>query len=533
MKSCGCAGIYAGEPTMKSDAGKTDSIWMSTADIPVGSPLTEDVETNVCVVGAGIAGMTTAYLLARDGLSVIVLDDGVVAGGETGRTTAHLSFALDDRFTELERLHGERGARLAAESHRAAVDRIEQIVADERINCDFLRLDGYLFLGPGQDVRDLEDELEAANRAGLMDVRMVDGAPIPGYVTGKALLFPEQGQFHPVKYLEGVAKAIERDGGRIHTRSHVESIHGGENPSVKVQDGPTVKAKCVVVATNTPINDWVKIHTKQAPYRTYVIGALVPKRHIPTALYWDTLDPYHYVRLQPYSDREDVLIVGGEDHKTGQAADTDARFDRLESWARQVFPNLGVVEFRWSGQVMEPVDGLAFIGRNPGEDNVFIATGDSGHGMTHGTIAGMLISDLIQNRDNDWKKLYDPSRKTLKAMGEFAKENLNVAAQYVDYVTGGDVKDAEEIAQGSGAIVRRGVQKLAIYRDEAGVLHEMSAICPHLGCVVDWNDTEKTWDCPCHGSRFSALGKVVNGPANTDLSPAEDNDTIDTVPAVQ
>jgi Rieske Fe-S protein len=191
------------------------------------------------------------------------------------------------------------------------------------------------------------------------------------------------------------------------------------------------------------------------------------------------------------------------------------------------------VEFRWSGQVMEPVDGLAFIGRNPGEDNVFIATGDSGHGMTHGTIAGMLISDLIQNRDNDWKKLYDPSRKTLKAMGEFAKENLNVAAQYVDYVTGGDVKDAEEIAQGSGAIVRRGVQKLAIYRDEAGVLHEMSAICPHLGCVVDWNDTEKTWDCPCHGSRFSALGKVVNGPANTDLSPAEDNDTIDTVPAVQ
>jgi Rieske Fe-S protein len=313
----------------------------------------------------------------------------------------------------------------------------------------------------------------------------------------------------------------------------VESIHGGENPSVKVQNGPTVKAKYVVVATNTPINDWVKIHTKQAPYRTYVIGVLVPKRHIPTALYWDTLDPYHYVRLQPYSDKQDVLIVGGEDHKTGQAADTHARFDRLESWARQVFPNLGVVEFRWSGQVMEPVDGLAFIGHNPGEDNIFIATGDSGHGMTHGTIAGMLISDLIQNRDNDWKKIYDPSRKTLKAVGEFAKENLNVAAQYVDYVTGGDVKDAENIPHDSGAIVRRGVQKLAIYRDETGVLHEMSAICPHLGCVVDWNDTEKTWDCPCHGSRFSALGKVVNGPANTDLSPAEDNDTIDTVPAVQ
>ncbi len=518
---------------MKSDAGKTDSIWTSTADIPVGVPLTEDVQTNVCVVGAGIAGMTTAYLLAREGLNVTVLDDGVIAGGETGRTTAHLSFALDDRFVELERLHGEKGARLAAQSHRAAVDKIEQIVRDEKIDCDFLRVAGYLFLAPGHALEDLQSELEAAHRAGLTDVRMVDSAPIPGYNTGSALLFEDQGQFHPVKYLEGLARAIERDGGRIHTRSHVESIHAGENPSLKIKDGPTVRAKCVVVATNTPINDWVTIHTKQAPYRTYVVGIVVPKGTIPTALYWDTLDPYHYVRLQPYSDRQDVLIVGGEDHKTGQATDTDSRFDHLEEWARRVFPNLGVVEFRWSGQVLEPVDGLAFIGKNPGDDNVFIATGDSGHGMTHGTIAGMLISDLIQNRENEWEKIYDPSRKSFKAAGEFARENLNVARQYVDYMTGGDVKNPEDIPHGSGAVVRRGFQKLAVYCDEAGVLHELSAICPHLGCVVDWNDTEKTWDCPCHGSRFSALGKVVNGPANTDLSPSEDNDPVDTVPAVQ
>jgi len=518
---------------MKSDAGKTDSIWTATADIPVGSPLTENHTTNVCIVGAGIAGMTTAYLLAKDGLAVTVLDDGVIAGGETGRTTAHLSFALDDRYTELERLHGERGARLAAESHKAAVDRIEQIVAEEIIDCDFSRLDGYLFLAPGQDVRDLEDEMEAAHRAGLSDVRLVDRAPIPGYSTGPALLFPNQGQFHPVRYLEALARAIERMGGRIHTRTHVEQINAGENPSAKVQDGPTVHANCMVVATNTPINDWVTIHTKQAPYRTYVIGILVPKGSIPKALYWDTLDPYHYVRLQPHSEKHDVLIVGGDDHKTGQATDTDLRFDHLEEWARQIFPNLGVVEYRWSGQVLEPVDGLAFIGKNPGDDNVFIATGDSGHGMTHGTIAGILISDLIQHRDNAWVKIYDPSRKTLKAAGEFARENFNVARQYVDYVTGGDVNDADEIKNGAGAVVRRGFQKLAVYRDETGALHEMSAICPHLGCVVDWNDTEKTWDCPCHGSRFNALGKVVNGPANTDLQPAEDVDPIDTVPAVQ
>jgi glycine/D-amino acid oxidase-like deaminating enzyme/nitrite reductase/ring-hydroxylating ferredoxin subunit len=518
---------------MKSDAGKTDSIWTATADIPIGDAITEDAQANVCIVGAGIAGMTTAYLLARDGLSVIVVDDGPIAGGETGRTTAHLSFALDDRFTELERLHGERGSRLAAESHKAAVDRIEQIVAEEVIDCDFSRLDGYLFLPPGGNVEDLEEERDAAHRAGLANVRLVDAAPIPGYNTGPALLFPNQGQFHPIKYLAGVAKAIERMGGRIHTRTHIESIKGGENPSAKVQKGPTIRANCMVVATNTPVNDWVTIHTKQAPYRTYVIGVLVPKGSVPKALFWDMLDPYHYVRLQPHSNRHDVLIVGGEDHKTGQANDMDARFDRLESWARTVFSSTGVVEFRWSGQVIEPVDGLAFIGRNPGEENVFIATGDSGHGMTHGTIAGMLISDLIQNRDNDWKKLYDPSRKTLKSAGEFTKENLNVARQYMDYVTGGDVNDYDDIAPGSGAVIRRGLQKHAVYKDEQGQCTEMSAICPHLGCVVDWNDTEKTWDCPCHGSRFNALGKVVNGPANTDLSPAEDDEPIDIVPAVQ
>jgi glycine/D-amino acid oxidase-like deaminating enzyme/nitrite reductase/ring-hydroxylating ferredoxin subunit len=518
---------------MKSDAGKTDSIWTVTADIPIGDPLAGETQTNVCIVGAGIAGMTTAYLLSRDGLAVTVLDDGVIAGGETGRTTAHLSFALDDRFKELERLHGQRGSRLAAESHRAAVDEIERIVTEESIDCDFTRLDGYLFLAPGQSREDLEDELEAAHRAGLTDVKLVDGAPIPGYETGPALLFPNQGQFHPVKYLDGLARAILRNGGRIHTRTHVESVKGGENPFVNVQDGPTVHAKCIVVATNTPINDWVTIHTKQAPYRTYAIGVQVPKGSVPTALYWDTQDPYHYVRLQRHSDKNDILIAGGEDHKTGQAHDTNERFDRLENWTRLLFPHVGIVEYRWSGQVMEPVDGLAFIGRNPGDENVFIATGDSGHGMTHGTIAGRLISDLIQNRENEWAKLYDPSRKTLRAVGEFAKENLNVARQYIDLVTPGDVKGVDEIPQGSGAIVRRGFEKIAIYKDETGTVHEFSAICPHLGCVVDWNDTEKSWDCPCHGSRFSALGKVVNGPSNTDLSPAEQNDPIDTVPVVQ
>jgi Rieske Fe-S protein len=206
--------------------------------------------------------------------------------------------------------------------------------------------------------------------------------------------------------------------------------------------------------------------------------------------------------------------VGGEDHKTGQANDGDQRFARLEAWTRERFAAASRFEFRWSGQVMEPVDGLALIGRNPlDSDNVYIATGDSGNGMTHGTIAGMLLTDLISGRDNAWARLYDPARKTLGAITEFAKENLNVAAQYADLVTPGEVKDVAEIAPGQGAILRRGLAKVAVFRDEHGGLHERSAVCTHLGCVVQWNAVERTWDCPCHGSRFHVDGRAVNGPA--------------------
>ncbi len=516
---------------MKSEGGKTDSIWATTATVSVESPLNHSANTGVCIIGAGIAGLTTAYLLAKEGKSVIVLDDGPIGGGETGRTTAHLSNALDDRYFEIERLHGAKGARLAAESHTAAIDRIEQIVREEKIDCDFERLDGFLFRFPGQAAEYLDEEFEAARRAGA-DVQMAERAPIPQYNSGKCLRFPGQAMFHPLRYLSGLAGAIERMGGMIYTRSHVEEIRDGHPVQIRVKGGYTVSATAAVVATNTPINDWVKIHTKQAPYRTYVIGALVAKNAIPRALFWDTADPYHYVRLQNYSERHDVLIIGGEDHKTGQAHHTVERFERLEDWAREMFPEIEYVEFTWSGQVMEPVDALAFIGRNPGEECVYIATGDSGHGMTHGTIAGVLLTDLIQSRENAWAQLYDPSRKTIRAIGEFAKQNLNVFAQYAEFFKPGDVTSEDRIPNGHGAVMRRGLQKIAVYRDEAGELHSFSAVCPHLGCVVDWNSTEQTWDCPCHGSRFDPQGKVINGPANSDLGPADDDEPEPTEPVV-
>ncbi len=495
-----------------------DSVWM---ELPRSAfpPLREDLHVQVCVVGGGIAGLTSAYLLSRAGRSVALLDDGAPGSGMTQMSTGHLTCMLDDRFFELERLRGREAARLAAESHTAAIERIAAIVAGERIDCDLARLDGYLFLAPGDVPETLERELEAARRAGLHRVTRQERAPFPSFDSGPCLRVPDQAQFHPLKYLAGLARCIAAEGGRLH-HAHADAIEGGA-PALVRAGGHLVTADAVIVATNVPVNDRLAIHTKQAPYMTYVIAAPVPKGSVPQALAWDTGDPYHYLRIQP-AEEADLLIVGGEDHKSGQADDTAERHARLEAWARERFPFMGEVGWRWGGQVMESLDYLGYIGRNPmDDDNVYVATGDSGMGLTHGTIAGMLLSDIIAGYENPWAGLYDPARKPLRAAREFAAENANVARQYADWVTGGEVDSAAEVAPGSGALIRRGLHKVAVYRDPSGQLHERSAACPHLGCVVHWNAAEKTWDCPCHGSRFDALGKVINGPANVDLEPLE------------
>ena len=507
----------------KTEAEESASPW-TAATRPTFAPLAGDEKADVCVVGAGIAGLSTAYLLASAGKSVVVLDDGPVGGGQTQRTTAHLSNALDDRYFEIERMHGAEGARRAAESHTAAITRIEEIARLENIDCDFERLDGYLFTPAGESPAVLDREWESARRAGLTDVERLKQAPLP-FSAGEALRFPNQGQFHPLKFLAGLAQAFTKKGGRVFTGTHAQSIKGGASAAVVAADGPTVTCSAVVTATNTPVNDLFAVHTKQAPYITYAVAARVPRGAVTKALYWDTLDPYHYVRLQKLNDSngaDDLLIVGGEDHKTGQASDQAERWGRLEAWTRERFPQAGPIAHHWSGQVMETIDGLAFIGRNPGDkDNVYIATGDSGMGMTHGMIAGILLTDLILGRDNPWAAVYDPARKTVRAAGEFLKENLNVAAQYASWATGGDVSSEDQIPSDHGAILRVGLGKAAVYRDDAGALHRCSATCPHLGCIVAWNDAAKTWDCPCHGSRFDRLGKVINGPANSDLSPLD------------
>ena len=514
---------------------RSTSLWLETIHPAAREPLRQNARADVCVIGAGIAGLTTAYLLAREGRSVIVIDDGPPGSGQTGVTTAHLSNEIDDRYTEIQRLHGAAGAKLACESHAAAIERIEAICHLERIDCGFDRVSGYLFLAPQHEPTLLDEEYDAARAAGV-DVERLDRAPVRGFESGPCLHFPRQGQFHPLQYLTGLGEAFQRLGGRLHSGTRAVGATGGQRAEVETADGVTVTAGAVVVATNVPFMDRVVIHTKQAPYHTYVIGVRTDPGAITPALYWDTEDPYHYVRLQRVTNAAlggdndepvDILIVGGEDHKAAQADDVEDRYQRLESWMRDRFPAAREVEFRWSGQVMESQDGLAFIGRNPLDaENVYVVTGDSGMGMTHGTIAGILLTDLIAGRQNPWAELYDPSRIRSGAASEWVKENLNVAAQYTSWITSGEVSSVDEIVPNTGAVLRDGLKKVAVFRDEAGELHGCSAVCTHLGCIVAWNASASTWDCPCHGSRFDPYGKVVNGPAKEDLSPVSVRDPV-------
>lgn len=507
--------------------GESLSVWLDTAPMPDFPQLLVNREVDVCIVGGGIAGLTTAYLLLREGRSVCVLEDFELGGGQTGRTTAHLVTALDDRYFKLEEYHGEEGARLAAQSHRAAIDRVEEIVREESIDCELERIDGYLF-SPTEDETDiLQREFSAAKRAGLTDIRLLARAPFHTFESGPAICFPQQAQIHPLRYLRGLALSILRMGGEIYTQTHVKAVRGGKDAAVTVQNGSVVKCKSAVVATNSPVNDLIAVHTKQAAYRTYVIGIEVPKGSLDKALYWDTRDPYHYLRLEvKMSGAYDVLIVGGEDHKTGQKQNPSECYARLEDWTHRHFARTGKVLYRWSGQVMEPVDGLAFLGHNPlDKQNVYIITGDSGNGMTHSTIGAMIITDQIMERPNPWEALYNPGRITLRSARNFLKENVNTLAQYADWLRVKEFQGFESVPPGHGAVFRDGVKMIAAYRTEDGKLELRSAACTHLGGVVHWNSAEKSWDCPCHGSRFDAHGKVLEGPAISNLKPITSSET--------
>jgi glycine/D-amino acid oxidase-like deaminating enzyme/nitrite reductase/ring-hydroxylating ferredoxin subunit len=502
--------------------GSSVSAWMAGVSIPEFPPLAGDAQAQVCVIGAGIAGLTSAYLLAREGKDVLLIDALGIGAGETGRTTAHF-FPPDEWYTGLEEYYGADGARLVAHSFSAATDLVESIVAQERIDCNFQRLDGYLYALPGNGFKDMAKEHEAATRAGVATELL---ARVPGlpFDTGPCVRYPRQAQFHPLKYLAGLAQAFLRMGGRIHCGMLAVDVKDRDGYRLVETEAGVIRADSVVVATNTPFNHKVVMHTKQAGYRTYVVALRVPRNALPRMLLWDTGDPYYYVRLADDDQMpgSELLVVGGADHKVGQDEHPEHRYAEIERWVRERFPMAHEVAYRWSGEVMEPSDGLAYLGRDPaGSDHVYFITGDSGNGMTHCTAGAMLVTDLIMGRDNPWRSLYDPGRKVKHGLGDFAAEQANTLAQYRDWVTGGEVDSAAEIAPGQGAIVREGMHKLAVYRDEAGALHAVSATCTHMGCVVHFNSAERSWDCPCHGSRFGTDGSVLHGPAVKALAPVE------------
>lgn len=501
------------------------------------APFRQYMQTDVVVVGGGIAGLTVAYCLLKSGKQVTLVEDGFIASGETGHTTAHLVNALDDRYYELERLFGAENLKLIADSHTKAINMIEEIVKEENIDCDFKRVDGYLFLHPSDTRESLDKELEATKKAGL-DVELIDHIPqLENEHRHPCIRFKNQAQFHPLKYMLGLAKAVTRLGGYIYTETRAKEIN---ESGIVTEERFRVDAKHVVVATNSPVNNKYAIHMKQYPYRTYVIGARIRKGSVEPALWWDTGDmnanssipPYHYARIQELEEDPDydLLICGGQDHAVGLAdaenIPEENRYKLLEEWAVKRF-SLKDVVYRWSGEVFEPMDGLAFIGRNPmDKDNVYVVTGDSGTGLTHAQIAGMLITDLVNGKENPWEKLYDPSRVNLKAAGTFFKEFAGGLFQYLKNKPDTDPDQISDLKQDEGKVLKWNNKTCGIYKSENNQLHIVDATCTHLGCTVKWNNDEKSWDCPCHGSRFTVEGVVINGPANENLAYHTENPDI-------
>lgn len=507
---------------LQATNARSGSNWMDTAEVPVYAPLSQSTSTDVCVIGAGIAGLTAAYLLAREGRRVLVIDALGVGAGESGRTTAHF-FPPDEWYAGVRRMFGRAGARDVADSQATATAMVEAIVKLEGIDCGFERVDGYLFALPEDGFHDMDEECAAARDAGV-DAERLPRVPGLSFDTGPCVRYAHQAQFHPLRYLAGLAQAIERQGGTLHddTRALAIERDGQALRRVRTTRGDIV-AQHVVVATHTPFHERVTMHTKQAGYRTYVVGLRVPAASVPRILLWNTGDPYYYIRLQspPPTAGDDLLIVGGADHKVGQDDHPEHRYRELERWTRRHFPMAGELEYRWSGEIMEPADGLPYLGRDArGDERVQVITGDSGNGMTNCTLGAIMVTNDIMGRPNRWQDLYDPARPVLRGIAEFVGEQVNTLAQYVDWVGGGETISTAVLGPGEGAVMRDGARRIAVCRDDQGELHAVSAVCTHLGCVVHWNAAERSWDCPCHGSRFDIDGDVLHGPAAAALAPA-------------
>lgn len=504
--------------------GRAESLWLANRASPSFPALEEDQSVDVAIVGAGITGLSAGLALAEAGKRVAIVEQRQVAGGETGHTTAHMTEVLDTPYRTLVSRFGQESAQLVAESSRAAIDMCEEWISAYHIECGFERLPAFLYTEDPREPAVLQDE--GATMAGLgCRTAWTDKVPLP-FRTAGGIRVERQAQMDPYRYCLGLASALTSAGGQIFESTRVTGIEEGEPCVVLTQNGATLRAAAVVAASHVPINNRVLLHTKLAAYRTYVLAARVDAAL--SATFFDTARPYHYLRTCTL-DHATYLIVGGEDHRTGVVEEGKGALSRLAKYLDNHFPAAASkLEYRWSGQIIEPVDGLPYIGHNSFQSRIFVATGYAGNGITFGTLAGTILCDSILGRSNRFADVYDATRlPTVGTLGTFIRENAVLPVALArDHLTNAHVVDgpAKSVARGEGKVLLIGGVKIAVSRDEQGELQAVSAVCPHLGCSVQWNDVEKSWDCPCHGSRFSRDGQVLNGPALAPLAPMDLNE---------
>jgi glycine/D-amino acid oxidase-like deaminating enzyme/nitrite reductase/ring-hydroxylating ferredoxin subunit len=491
------------------------SLWLETAADSTFPQLHENVGTDVAILGAGLAGITAAVLLKRAGKRVAVIDSHRVVTGATGYTTAKVTSGHGLIYTHLEKHFGAAGASLYAGANQAAIERIAAFVEEGEIDCDFERRANYVYADSYRERPGVQAEAEAARRAGL-PASFVEEVPLPYPVAG-AVRLDGQAQFHPRKYLLPLVQSLPGDGSHVFELTRVDAVSGGGPYTVRTQHGE-LTASDVVCTTHLPILDRGLFFVKAHPHRSYAVAARVTEAELPDGMFINSGTPTRSLRTSR-DERGPLLLVGGEGHKPGEETDTDTRYRTLEDFTRRHFEAQDF-PYRWSTMDFMPVDRVPYVGRlTRTSSHVYVATGFNKWGMTNGTVAAMIISDAILGRENRWAELYDSKRlKPRAAAGRFLKENGSVARHFIgDRLRRGGPRSPAELPPGDGAIMTVNGKKSAVSRDENGMLRSVSPVCTHLGCIVAWNRAERSWDCPCHGSRFAGDGSVIHGPAVRDL----------------
>lgn len=495
-------------------AQKTAALWSSGGDQLSFPPLAQDLDVDVVIVGGGITGITTASMLAQSGRRVAVLEAARVGYGTTGSSTGNLYATVGISLHALIQKWDVDTARQVVQSRAMAIDLIEQQVRDFKLDCNFARQPWALYAlnASSENDKTLRDELTAAQVCGL-NARLSADLPLP-YPVHQALVISDQAQFHPLRYVRQLAAAIQSDRCMIHDGS--PAIEIDEEFGIVKTPGHVVRAGHIVLATHTPKGISI-LHTELGPYREYALAAPLGDKSLPGGIFWSIETEPKSVRRVDIDGRPHVLLIG-EAHKAGHI-DADAAWVPLEEALRARFGIMNATH-RWAAQQYRAADKLPFIGLSPGSPRVHLACGFAADGLVYGTLAASLISDQIAGRANPLLQLYSPRRFTpVKSGAQFVKENLGVASHLVkDYFQGPDAGAVSEIGRGVGRIVKVGGERVAVYRDDSGQAHGVSAACTHMKCIVHWNSAELSWDCPCHGSRFSHHGDVLEGPA---LAPLE------------